>query len=72
MKKFLLTFSAILLFSFLAKAGDNDLFRYDRNKVDQALSNATQVENLVAQDPSLTWNDLNNAGNPPVFSVATP
>ena len=71
MKKLFFISGVFLLLSFPLKAGNDTLFRYDRNEIEQALSNATQVEYMLTKDPGLSWNDLNNAGNPFIASIAS-
>ena len=64
MKKRFFTFGVLFLLTLQSQAGSDTLFRYDRNRIEQALIHVTQVESIVTKDPSLSWNDLNDEGNP--------
>lgn len=73
MKKLFLSLCIAVSALSLVKANDAELFSYDRNALETAISAISAVENFVAQNPEISVNDLAKTGNLLVngFEMAT-
>ncbi len=72
MNRFLtVIFGFLLVCSLNVTAGDADLFVYDRESIEQELSDLTQLEEYVLANKGLTLSMIQNNGNPMANAVTS-
>lgn len=69
MKKFVFLFVLFGVITTQSIAGVGDLFSYDKEKINSEMQQLNALEEMVAQDQSLTYDDLLEANNPLIANL---